>query len=104
MLQGVAALERIEQKLEEDSRPAKNRRSAQDIWIFDDHAVPGTHKISITESKALSSCTLPYLSLAKTIAVIMLQQPRPPVPFDRFRPSVLRYQAQARGEIAEHKS
>jgi hypothetical protein len=70
---------------------------------FDDHAVHGTHKISIAESIALSSGTFPYLSLAKTIAVIMLQQPRPPVPFDRIRPSVLRYQAQARGAIAEHK-
>ena len=37
------------------SRPAKNGRSAQDIRIFDDHAVPGTHKVSVTDSIALAS-------------------------------------------------
>src|SRR5437867_5675735 len=58
------------------SRPAKNRRSAQDIWIFDDHAVPRAHTISITHSIALSSGTFPYLSLAKIITVAMLQRPR----------------------------
>jgi len=41
--------------LEGYSRPAKNGRSAQDIRIFDDHAVPGTHKVSISGSVALSS-------------------------------------------------
>jgi hypothetical protein len=52
---GVAAFQGIEQKLEGYSRPAKNGRSAQDIRIFDDHAVPGTHKVSISGSVALSS-------------------------------------------------
>src|ERR1700731_737496 len=52
---GVATFQGIEQKLEGYSRPAKNGRSAQDIRIFDDHAVPGTHKVSITDSVALSS-------------------------------------------------
>jgi len=37
------------------ARPAKDGRFAQDIRIFDDHAVPGTHKVSITDTIALSS-------------------------------------------------
>src|SRR5205807_5505609 len=73
---GVAPLQGIEQELEGYSRPAKNRRSAQDIWIFDDHAVPQAHTISITHSIALSSGTFPYLSLVKIITVAMLQRPR----------------------------
>jgi len=84
----VAAFQGIEQKLEGYSRPAKNGRSAQDIRIFNDHAVPGTHKVSITDSIALSSgapvlrqivCALKKVQPASTAVLSRLSlHPREP--------------------------
>jgi hypothetical protein len=43
LFERVASFQGIEEQLKGDSRPAKDRRSTQDIRIFDDDAFRGTH-------------------------------------------------------------